>query len=149
MDHILSVFRVVWKNKIWKLIWKINCSILFLPEVESSRMSLALRTHFEVLGLGLEGQVLGLGLESSKIVVSSARGQHYFLNSWNFVGKRQKPHGKFANTFFVFVYWSIGVSNGGGPRGTAPLNWNFTNDKIVYCFFNFSFFLAFFAYNSN
>ena len=35
------------------------------PEVESSRTSLASRTHFEVLGLGLEGQVLGLGLETS------------------------------------------------------------------------------------
>ena len=34
-------------------------------EVESSRTSLASRTHFEVLGLGLEGQVLGLGLEAS------------------------------------------------------------------------------------
>ena len=37
--------------------------------VESSRTSLALRTslrtHFEVLGLGLEGQVLGVGLEAS------------------------------------------------------------------------------------
>ena len=32
-------------------------------EVESSRTSLASRTHFEVLGL--EGQVLGLGLEAS------------------------------------------------------------------------------------
>ena len=32
---------------------------LWLAEVESSR------THFEVLGLGLEGQVLGLGLEAS------------------------------------------------------------------------------------
>ena len=32
----------------------------FLPEVESFRTSLASRTHFEVLGLGLEGQVLGL-----------------------------------------------------------------------------------------
>ena len=31
-----------------------------LSEVESSRTSLASRTHFEVLGLGLEGQVLGL-----------------------------------------------------------------------------------------
>ena len=31
----------------------------------ASRASLALRTHFEVLGLGLEGQVLGLGLEAS------------------------------------------------------------------------------------
>ena len=40
---------------------------LYLPEVESSRTSLASRTssrtHFEVLGL--EGQVLGLGLEAS------------------------------------------------------------------------------------
>ena len=40
-----------------------------LPEVEFSRTSLASRTssrtHFEVLGLGLEGQVLGLGLEAS------------------------------------------------------------------------------------
>ena len=34
-------------------------SLFYLPEVESSR------THFEVLGLGLEGQVLGLGLEAS------------------------------------------------------------------------------------
>ena len=37
--------------------------------MESSRTSLASRTssrtHFEVLGLGLEGQVLGLGLETS------------------------------------------------------------------------------------
>ena len=34
----------------------------FLPELEFSRTSS--RTHFEVLGLGLEGQVLGLGLEA-------------------------------------------------------------------------------------
>ena len=33
--------------------------------MESSRTSLASRTDFEVLGLGLEGQVLGLGLEAS------------------------------------------------------------------------------------
>ena len=33
--------------------------------MESSRTSLASRTHFKVLGLGLEGQVLGLGLEVS------------------------------------------------------------------------------------
>ena len=32
------------------------------PEMESSRTSLASRTHFEVVGLGLEGQVLGVGL---------------------------------------------------------------------------------------
>ena len=49
-------------------------------------------------------------LKTSKIVLSSARGQHYFLNRWNFVGKRQKPRGKFANTFFVFLNSSIGVA---------------------------------------
>ena len=40
----------------------IEC-LLLKPEVKSSRTSS--RTHFEVLGLGLEGQVLGLGLEAS------------------------------------------------------------------------------------
>ena len=33
--------------------------------METSRTSLASRTHFEVLGRGLEGQVLGLGPEAS------------------------------------------------------------------------------------
>ena len=36
----------------------------FFPEVESSRTSLASRTHSDVLGLGLEGQVLGLEASS-------------------------------------------------------------------------------------
>ena len=44
-------------------------NVLFEPEVESLRTSLASRTssrtHFEVLNLGLEGQVFGLGLEAS------------------------------------------------------------------------------------
>ena len=56
-------------------------------------------------------------LKSPKIALSSARGQHYFLNSWNFVGKLQKPRGKFANTFFIFLNWSIGVGKG---REAAP-----------------------------
>ena len=38
------------------IIFLSSTSMHLLPEVESSR------THFEVLGLGLEGQVLGLGL---------------------------------------------------------------------------------------
>ena len=41
-------------------------------------------------------------LKSSKIALSSARGQHYLLNCWNFVGKRQKLRRKFAKTFFCF-----------------------------------------------
>ena len=106
------------------------------PEVESSRTSLASRTssrtHFEVLDLGLEASSpwpWPRSLKSSKIALSSARGQHYFLNSWNFVGKRQKPRGNFANIFFVFLSWSIRVGKG---RGADPHhNWNFTNDKIV------------------
>ena len=69
-----------------KVVVLLSCSafstskMLMLSEVESSRTSLASRTssrsHFKVLGL--EGQVLGL--KSSKIGLSSARGQHYFLN---------------------------------------------------------------------
>ena len=39
------------------------------------------------------------------VALSSTRGQHYFLNHWNFVGKRQKPCGKFAKNFFVFLKW--------------------------------------------
>ena len=61
------------------------------------------------------------GLKSSKIALSSARGQHYFLNSWNFVGKRQKPRRKFASTFFVFLTWSIGVAKGRGTGGPPLL----------------------------
>ena len=100
-------------------------------EVESSRTSLASRTHFEVLGLKDSSPwPWPRSLKSSKIGLSSARGQHYFLNSWNFVGKRQKPRGKFANTFFVFLTWSIGIGKGMGT-GPLPRNWNFTNDKNV------------------
>ena len=61
-------------------------------------------------------------LKSSKIAPSSSRGQHYFWNRWNFVEKRLKPRGKFANTFFVFLNWSIGVAKrgGGGTREPTP-----------------------------
>ena len=51
-----------------------------------------------------------------------------FLNSRNFVGKRQKPRGKFANTFSVFLTWSIGVSK--GREGRAPQS-KFYKDKNV------------------
>ena len=111
--------------------------------------SLALASKPQVLGLGLVASSpwpWPRSLKSSKIALSSARGQHYFLNSWNFVGKRQKPRGKFANTFFVFLNWSIGV---GKRREAAPPNYNlFKMTKMwqkAYCSFSFSFFLAFFA----
>ena len=91
-------------------------------------------------------------LKSSKIALSSARGQHYFLSSWNFVGKRQKPRRKFASTFFVFLSWSMGVAKGRRTGGPPPPQLKFHQwqkcDKKAYSFFSFSFFLAFFAYNS-
>ena len=125
-----------WENRWW-------------PEVESSRTSLASRTHFEVLGLGLEASSpwpspWPRSLRSSKIALSSARGQHYFLYRWNFVRKRQKPRGEFANTFFVFRNWSIGLAKRAFPQLKIH-QWQ-KCDKKAYCFFSFSFFLAFFAY---
>ena len=52
---------------------------LYDPEVESSRTSLASRTHFEVLGLEASSPwPWPRSLRSSKIALSSARGQHYF-----------------------------------------------------------------------
>ena len=118
--------------------------------MESSRTSLALRTHFEVLGIGLEASSpwpWSRSLRSSKIALSSARGQQYFLNRWNFVGKRQKPRGKFANTFFVFRDWSIGLAK----RASTQLKFHLWQKfgKKAYCFFSCSFFLAFFAYTSS
>ena len=105
----------------WRRIWKEQAVYTHYPiindrfilvtqhtEVESSR------TDFEVLGLGLEGQVLGLGLESSKIGLSSARGQHYFLNCWN-IAERLKNFlenvflwrslEKFLWRPFFFFFW--------------------------------------------
>ena len=50
-------------------------------------------------------------LKSSKIALSSARGQQYFFNRWNFVGNCQKPRRKFAKNFFCFpqvkIAWKI------------------------------------------
>ena len=102
--------------------------------MESSRTSLASRTssstYFQVLGLGLEASSpwpWPRSLRSSKTALSSARGQHYFMNRWNFVWKRQKPREKFASTFFVFRNWSVGLAK----RASPPPNRNFTNDKNV------------------
>ena len=45
--------------------------------------------------------------KSSKIALSSARGQHCFLYHWNLARKRQKRCGKFAKTFFCFAQLEI------------------------------------------
>ena len=103
------------------------------------------------LALASKAQVFGFGLEAlgpRKLPCPRLRGQHYFFNRWNFVEKRQKPRGKFANTFFVFHSWNIGLA-----KLTPPLQLKFhqwqKRDKKAYCFFSFSFFLAFFAYTSS
>ena len=44
-------------------------------------------------------------LKSSKIHLSSAQGQHYFLHCGNLVEKRHKLCGKLAKTVFVFCNW--------------------------------------------
>ena len=90
----------------------------WIAEVESSRTSLASRTssrtHFEVLGLGLEGQVLGLGLEASsprKLACPRLEDSTIFWivkilwSAWKifwktcFCGDRLK---NFVKTFFLF-----------------------------------------------
>ena len=88
-----------------------------IAEVESSRTSLASRTDFEVLGLGLEGQVLGLGFEASsprKLACPRLEDSSIFLIvkiSWSarkifwktsFGGDRLK---NFCEDLFFFFFW--------------------------------------------
>ena len=106
------------------------------PEVESSRTLLASRTHFEVLGLGHEGQVLGLGLglkASSPWKLACPRLEDSTI-FWTFEISLENVKNLAENLrtpCFVFLTWSIGVAKGG--RGSLPLppNQNFTNDKNV------------------
>ena len=88
---------------------------MLLPEVESSKTSLASRTssrtHFEVLGLGLEGQVLGLGLEASsprKLACWPVLGSRTELifELLKFCGALEKF---FRKRFFVVIAWKIFV----------------------------------------
>ena len=111
-----------------------------IPEVESSRTSLASRTssrtHFEVLGLGLglESQVLGLslGLEASsprKLPCPRLEDSTIFWTV-EFRWKTPETSQKICEHLLVFLTWSIGVAKGRGT-GVRPLpNWNFTNDKM-------------------
>ena len=80
-----------------------------MTEMESSRTSLAWRTHFEVLGLGLEGQVLRLGLEASSsrklacfwiVKILWSAGKISFKTF--FRGDRSK---NFCEDLFFFLFW--------------------------------------------
>ena len=127
--------------------WFVNIFWGQFTEVESSRTSLASRTSSEHIlkSLSLASKVKSLTLASKPQVLGNY--------PWNFIGKRQKPRGKFANTFFCFRLLEHRRSQGGGPRGPAHHQLKFHQwqkcDKKLYCFFSFSFFLAFFACNSN
>ena len=79
--------------------------LVWTPEVESSRMSLASRTFSSPWPRRSSPWPGPRSLKSSKIALSSARGQHYFLYPRNLVEKRQKPCGKLAKTFLVFHNW--------------------------------------------
>ena len=96
-----------------------NCQFpVYKSEVESSRTSLASRTHFEVLGL--EGQVLGLGLEASsprKLACPRLEDSTIFWNvkilwsAWKifwktfFSGDRLKNFCEDLFFFFFFFFW--------------------------------------------
>ena len=117
--------------------WEVLSSIhtLVSPEVESSKTSLALRTssktHFEVLGLGLEA----LGprklpcprLEDSTIFWTD---EISLENARNLAENLQIGRYLFRFLQLKFHQWQ-------------------NCDKKAYCFFSFSFYLAFFAYTSS
>ena len=87
----------------------------FPSEVESSRTSLASRTssrtHFEVLGLGLEASSpwpwpWPRSLRSSKTALSSARGQHYF---WTVKILSENAINLVENLYIPFLFCAIGA----------------------------------------
>ena len=94
---------------------------LSLPEVESLRTSLASktssRTHFEVLGLGLGLEASSpwpwpRSLMSSKIALSSARGQHYFWTV-EILLKTPETSGKICKYLFYFAQLEHRLSQAG------------------------------------
>ena len=87
--HLFTLKFYFMFQRNYNIITNITIKESKISEMESSRTSLVLRsssrTHFEVLGLGLEASSpwpwpRPRSLRSLKIALSSARGQHYFLN---------------------------------------------------------------------
>ena len=126
--------------------------------MESSRTSLASRTssrtHFEVLGLGLGLEASSpwpwpwpRSLRSSKIALSSARGQHYFWTV-EILLKTPETSQKICKYLFYFAQLERRLSQAGLPPQLKFHQWQ-KCDKKAYCFFSFSFFSAFFVYTSS
>ena len=124
--------------------------------MESSRTSLASRTssrtHFEVLGLGLEGQVLGLEASSPRKLPCPWLEDSTIFEQLKFRWKTPETSQKICEHLFCFPHFEHRRSQGEGGRGSAPSPIEISPmtkcDKKAYSFFSFSFFLASFAYNS-
>ena len=95
-------------------------------------------------------------LKSSKIALSSARGQHYF---WTVEISLENARNLAENLRTPFCFLHLEHNRRHGEGGRAPLFLGAGSpqlkfhqrqkcDKKAYCFFSFSFFLAFFADNS-
>ena len=97
-DRHIVMDLVRWFTYFWFFFMK------FIPKQMAGLKSLSI---LRIRGGVLEDRFWSLwpwpqSLKSLKIALYSARRQHYFLNRWNFVGKRQKPCRKFAKTIFCF-----------------------------------------------
>ena len=128
------------KSKLLKLAYE--------AEVESSRTSLASRTHFEVLGLEASSPwPWPRSLTSSKIVLSPAREQHYFFEPLKFCWKTPETSPKICKYLFCFPQLEHRLSQAG-----LPPNRNFTNEKIwqkSLLFLQFQFLFSVFRFTSS
>ena len=93
-------------------------------EVESSRTSLASRTHFEVLGLGLEAS------SPQKLPCPRLENSTFFANCWNFVDRLKKNFGRrfllenawkfFWRPFFWRALAPVSLVHGLGLEHSCP-----------------------------
>ena len=118
----------------------------YCAEVESSRTSLASRTssrtHFEVLGLGLGLEAPSpwpRSLKSSKIALSSARGQHYFFEQLKFRWKTLETSRKICEHLFCFPHLEHRRRQGRGARPPPQLKFHQWQKSLLFLQFQFLF----------
>ena len=108
--------------------------VRFVTEVESSRTSLASRTHFEVVGLGLEGQVFKKNssklqaLETCTVLGSRTA---LIFEQLKFRWKTPETSRKICEYLFCFRLSEHRRSQGKRDQGARPFppNLNFSNEK--------------------
>ena len=141
MSNLLQCFESI------EIIWCF-CKGIYQRWSPRGRQRTSSRTHFEVLGLGLEASSpWPRSLRSSKIVLSSARGQHYFWTV-EILLKTRETSRKICKYFFYFAQLEHRLSQVGLSPQLKFHQWQ-KCDKKAYCSFSFSFFLAFFVYTSS